>query len=188
MDNGKIIKNYSVALFANAVMQGKEEKIFQQIQSIEQSINSNPKLAAIMVSPIVPKLNKSAIIQLLVENLRLEEIIKRFLLLLVKNSRLSILKDIVPFYQKLLDQSKNIKAVEVISAKILALKEQQQLKEYLESDFGQPIKIKFANDQSIIGGMVIKYDSKLLDCSIAGALSKIEKIFKNTKIFTLEVT
>ncbi|HJD63552.1 MAG TPA: F0F1 ATP synthase subunit delta [Rickettsia endosymbiont of Sericostoma sp.] len=182
MNNNKLVLNYTSALFDNALANALEDKIFEQVTIIDQFINDNPQIKAIIFSPIVKGIDKCKIIELITKNFNVESIVKRFLLILLKHSRMPILSSIVVLYQQLLNRNKNIKMVTITSAKILHSKEKQWLTKYLEDDFQQKVAIKFSQNQSVIGGIIIQYDSMVRDYSIAGMLEKITKTLKTAKI------
>jgi F-type H+-transporting ATPase subunit delta len=182
MNNNKLVLNYTSALFDNALANALEDKIFEQVTIIDQFINDNPQIKAIIFSPIVKGIDKCKIIELITKNFNVESIVKRFLLILLKHSRMPILSSIVVLYQQLLNRNKNIKMVTITSAKILHSKEKQWLTKYLEDDFQQKVAINFSQNQSVIGGIIIQYDSMVMDYSIAGMLEKITKTLKTAKI------
>ncbi len=182
MINNKLVQNYTSALFNNALANALEDKIFEQVTIIDQFINDNPQIKDVIFSPVVKDIDKCKIIELITKNFSVESIVKRFLLILLKHSRMPILSSIVVLYQQLLNRSKNIKMVTITSAKILHSKEKQWLTKYLEDDFQQKVAINFSQNQSIIGGIIIQYDSIVRDYSIAGMLEKITKTLKTAKI------
>ncbi len=181
MINNKLVQNYTSALFDNALANALEDKIFEQITIIDQFINDNLQIKDVIFSPIVKDIDKCKIIELITKNFNVESIVKRFLLILLKHSRMPILSSIVVLYQQLLNKSRNIKMVTIISAKILHSKEKQWLTKYLEADFQQKVAINFSQNQSVIGGIIIQYDSMVRDYSIAGMLEKIIKTLKTAK-------
>lgn len=182
MINHKLVRNYTSALFANALSNALEDRIFEQITIITKIITENPKVKNIIFSPIVREADKLKIIGVIEKTLDIEHILKRFLVILLKHSRAAILPDIVSLYQLLLNNNKNIKMVNITSAKILRPEEKQWIKQYLEDDLQQKVAIKYSENPLIIGGIIIKYDSVIRDCSIIGALEKIKKTLKTVKI------
>lgn len=181
MTREKLSKNYAAALFNNGRDNNTEGEIFEQIKVINQAIDDNINIKKVMCSPIIHKLHKINAIKLLAKTLKINNMVQNFLLLLIENSRMSILEEIVKIYHQLLDESKNIKAVQVISAKILKSQEQDWLKDYIEEELKQKAEVVFTLDPTIIGGVVIKYDSILQDYSIKGSLEMIAKTLKTAR-------
>lgn len=182
MINNKLVRNYTSALFDNALASSLEDKVLQQITIINQFIEDNSQIKAVIFSPIVKDVDKCKIIEFFTETFNIESIVKRFLLILLRHSRMPILSNIVVLYQQLLNNSRNIKMVKVTSSKSLQTREKEWLTQYLADDFQQKVAINFCQSQSIIGGIVVQYDSIVRDYSIAGMLEKITKTLKATKI------
>ncbi|MFP3120939.1 F0F1 ATP synthase subunit delta [Rickettsia sp. R2] len=182
MNKGNLIENYAVALFNNAMVDNIQDKIFEEITSINRIITDNFDIREFLFSPIVNKNDKINAVNSLAKNIKISTIVQNFLLLLVKNSRTAILSNIVDAYNTLLYESKNIKIVQVISANKLQPKEQEWIKSRIEKELNQKTEILFDIDNTIIGGIVIKYDSMLQDYSIKGSLEKITKALKTVNI------
>ena len=169
----KVIKNYALSLFDSAVTLSIQDKIFKQLEDINLILENNPELLKVLCSPVVVKQSKLRLISIVINELKVEKVLEHFLLLVVKNARISICKDVILKYQELLDRSHNIKNVKVTVSKALNKNEQESIVKYLEKDFQQKIKVEFHCNMDIIGGIVVEYDSKLIDYSVAGALARI---------------
>jgi len=177
-----LIGNYAVALFNNAKFDNTQDKVFEEITFVSSIIKDNPKIKELLSSQVVNKADKIELINSLIKNIKISKIIQNFLLLLIKNSRTAILPSIIDEYNKLLYESKNIKMVQVISASELKPIEQEWIKSRIEKELNQKIAVILNIDPTIIGGIIIKYDSMLEDYSIKGSLDKIAKTLKNTKV------
>jgi len=182
MVQNNLVQNYAVALFNNAKSDNIQDKIFEEITIVNSIIEDNFEIKEFLFSPIVNKNDKINVVNSLVKNTKFNKIVNNFLLLLIKNSRTTILSNIVGMFNKLLYESRNIKIVQVISANKLQPKEQEWIKSHIEKELNQKTEILFDIDSTIIGGIVIKYDSMLQDYSIKGSLDKIAKTLKNTKV------
>ena len=182
MNKDNLIENYAVALFNNAMVDNIQDKIFEEITAINRIITDNFDIREFLFSPIVNKNDKINAVNSLAKNIKISTIVQNFLLLLVKNSRTAILSNIVDVYNTLLYESKNIKIVQVISANKLQPKEQEWIKSLIEKELNQKTEILFDIDSTIIGGIVVKYDSMLQDYSIKGSLEKIAKILRKVRV------
>lgn len=182
MNKDILTQNYAVALFNNAKFDNTQDKILEEINLVMSIIENNIELKELLSSPIVNQVDKIGMINSLVKNIKISKIMQNFLLLLIKNSRTSILADIASIYSKLLYESKNMKIVQVISASKLQQKEQEWVKINMEQELKQETKISFEIDPTIIGGIVIKYDSILQDYSIKGSLDKIARTLQKVRV------
>ncbi|XVN42646.1 MAG: ATP synthase F1 subunit delta [Candidatus Rickettsia vulgarisii] len=184
MIDTRLVRNYSLALFENVDNDLLADKILEQIKIIDGLVQENQEVKNILYSPITEYKDKLQIIESITKNFNIEPIVKQLLILLLKHSRMSVLSNVVAYYQDLLNKSRNIKMVKVTSSKNLQEEEQKWLQKYLEDSLKQKIVINYDNDKELIGGIIIEYDSILLDYSINGVLKKLQKNVKNANIDT----
>lgn len=172
----KIIKNYAVALFETLVSENKKEDVLNQLKEIDTLMNKEEGLNVIMRSPIIKKSDKIHIIQIITKHFKVEKNLQNFLVILVKNSRMGIFSQLVEFYAELLMDSQNIKVVKVTSSKTLSIPSQKEIKNYLEGELKKKVSISFTSDESIVGGIIVRYGSNMIDLSVAGVLERMKKM------------
>ncbi len=182
MQNLQVIRNYTIAMLAGLSSAKDQDKILQELKIINQVIQSNDDLKHIINSPIKSKSSKIEIIKSIIVERKLGPLIQAFLSLLVRNKRLNLLADIINCYENMLNEKRLIKDVEIFSAKTLSNEEKKYLVKQLEKGLNLTIAPRFKEDQSLIGGIKIAYDSKLIDLSIAQALKKINQQVKNISL------
>lgn len=174
----KIVKNYAQSLFLQAKKIKKEAQIFNDIQYLNDNILSDDRLREIMISPILEFSTKIRIINVLNEKAKFEKISQNFFHILIKNGRIELLGAIVDEFDYMIKEQKNIKSVQLSSCNQLSAKETYFIKQLLEYKLGKEIEIDSIIDKTLLGGVVIKYDSIIIDCSLQGALNKIEQIIR----------
>lgn len=172
----KIIKNYANSLFAQAKIESYEERIIEEIKLFGACLFSSDDFKEVMLSPIINKNQKNNIIKSIIQKYNLSDLAKYFLFTLVKNSRMHLLINIITEIERLYKEQMGIKAVTVFSTSHLEPKELELIKIFLEKSLNTKVEINQEINKSLLGGIIIKYDSKLIDFSIYGVLNKIEKI------------
>ncbi len=172
----KIVKNYAHSLFVQAKKESKENKVFENIRVFGDVLRDFSALKTMLCSPIIDKSDKDRFIDILTNKLKSESLLKRVLYILIKNARMHLFSEIVDEYEALLRESKGIKFVEISSASKLGKKEMEFIHNLLESSLDKKIELEHSVDESLLGGVIVKYDSNLLDCSVQGALDRIQKI------------
>jgi ATP synthase F1 delta subunit len=175
MENSKVVNNYARALFSNALSCGKVEEVLSQIKVLGGAIDRDRFVKEGISSPIIAPIRKVEMLSKVMGQLALHDLTKQFLLTMVKNSRIEFLDKVIDCYQGLLDENNSVKVVHVTSARPLDKKDQDFIKDYLSKEISQKIELKLEEDKKIIRGIVIRYDSKVIDCSILGAIKKIEQ-------------
>ena len=178
----KIVKNYSQALFVSIKKLSKKNRILEQISIFANLVQENSLVRNVLCSPVIDRAVKVRLVDLVVTKYKFEEISKQFLYVLIKNARCILLPQIASTLDELIAATKGIKLAEVSSAFKLGTKEIKFIQEFLEKELGQKIELLANVDASLIGGVIIKYDSNLIDCSVQGALDRIKKVAIKTKI------
>jgi F-type H+-transporting ATPase subunit delta len=180
--NLKIVKNYSTALYVGAKKDNIESKVLNQISSLTQALLKSSLATQALCSPVIDNKIKKSMIDLVCSKFKFDKITNRFLYILIKNSRFSLLAQIAEDFANIIADSQGIKRAEVSSAFKLGTKEIGLISGLLEAELGKKIEIDVSIDPSLIGGAVIKYDCNLIDYSVRGALERIKKVATGSKI------
>ena len=178
----KIVKNYSQALYSGAKKSKIEDKVLEQITVLGQVVSNSSRVMQALCSPIVDSQIKKKILDLVASKLKFEKTTINFLHILVKNSRFSLILEIIENFTEIIAESKDIKYARISSAYKLGKKELDLISGFLESELGKKIDLETNIDSSLIGGAVIEYDCNLIDCSVSGALDRIKKIAVDSKM------
>lgn len=177
----KIISNYAQALFKTTKEASIDEKVLDQILVLVNVLKESRSVREAFYSPVVDRVIKIKLIDLVSKKYKFEEISKQFLYVLIKNSRFMVLEQISIKFSELIADSKGIAAAEVLSASKLGKKEINALKSFLEAKLEKKVNLETNIDPSLIGGIVIKYGSSLIDCSVQGALGRIQNVAGKSK-------
>ena len=172
----KIVRNYTNSLFELAQNANLEDDLYKKLVIIVGIIFSSKELCNFICSPLIQSGHKKKIIDVIITKVKCPKLLIRFLYILIDNMRINFLQDIKSYYYNLLLESKGIKAVGVTFAKECTHNQLDNITNYLEKELDSFVEISTCIDTSLIAGMVIQYDSNLLDCSVAGMLHKIRKI------------
>ncbi len=172
----KIVKNYAQSLFSQAKKEYKESEVFENIRAFNEVLRNFSAVKKMLCSPIIEKSDKDRFVDILTNELKSDLLLKRALSILIKNARINLFSEIVDEYELLLMESKGIKFVKISSAFKLEKKEMGFIRNLLESELDKKIELEHSVDESLLGGVVVKYDSNLIDCSVQGVLDRIQKI------------
>ena len=104
-----------------------------------------------------------------------------FLKVLAQNHRLNLLEIILKQFISLYNDKHNIAEVDVTTVIELSSEQDKRLKSKLSDIFNKKIEINYIINPEIVGGLVIKYGTNLIDVSIKHKLDTLEKIMKGTK-------
>jgi F-type H+-transporting ATPase subunit delta len=189
MSDSKIAKIYADALFQSGLelyLKDKDPEAFYQlifnIEDIIKLLDMNLLFQTYLDSPTVPKAKKKSLIQkTLGDKLLLKTI--NFLLILIDAKRINLLESIGVYYLDQVYYYMGIRFVDVYSTVELTTKQQTVLSTKLQSMFKpvftkpyiQPVKIvlRVNTDSSLLGGLIIKSESKIIDLSLKGDLQRL---------------
>jgi F-type H+-transporting ATPase subunit delta len=106
---------------------------------------------------------------------QLKKIISNFAEVLVKNNETAKIERIVKYFNSFWNKDKGIIEAEVISRYKLDAKTVASLQEYIKKDSGQEkVVMSQKQDESIIGGIIVKYGDKILDSSLRTKLFELK--------------
>jgi len=95
--------------------------------------------------------------------------------LLVERRRIALLPQISAEYRRLLDRHKGIQRAEVVTAVSLTDEDRAQIERSLSEVTGKKVVITSKVDPSVIGGLIARFDGKLLDGSTKSRLEALKK-------------
>lgn len=161
-----IVKLYSSSLFTYAIENKLVSKIIEDIEKIENNLLSDESLIKSIAAPIFSENEQHQIISSIAAKLKLIPETINFIDSLAKNKRLKLLKNILDLFKILAIESSGAKVVEVTLSENLSAVKQDAVKSQLETIFASNLIINFKQDPSIISGIIVKFNNKMLDASL----------------------
>lgn len=180
MVDKKVIRNYATCLFESVGSQ-QHQKILEQMHLLNKILTDSMDVRFVLQSPVISKPDKMKVIKAFGKKFNFEDVLLKFFKVIIKNARFEILSAIIEEYEALLAKSKGIKSVVIETAAKLGKKELAVLQKYLEDKLQKTVNLDIIENKSLIGGVVIKYDSLLYDFSFNGAINKFEKALKGAR-------
>lgn len=174
MASSRIASRYSKSLFDLAIQDNKIEQIKEDMLLIESICESSNDLIALLKNPIVKAESKKAVMLKLIGVT--DKSTQDFVSFLIDKKREEELPSIASQFIASYNQMKGISQATVVSAVPLSDTKLSQMQSYVEQLLNQSdIQLHNEVDPSIIGGVIIKYEDKLLDKSVSKELREIRK-------------
>lgn len=164
-------RRYARALFDLAVTKNTVDAVASELAAIAEA-SSSPALKGVFASPLVSAAQQRKV----VGALTLSEMTQKFLGVLVANRRLSLIAPIAEAFTALARAHRGEAVVEITSAAPLSAEKQSALTQTLEKATKQKITLNQKVDASLLGGLVIRQGSKLLDLSLKGKLRRLTNL------------
>lgn len=147
----------------------------EELSEFDRFLSSRAKILEALQSPFLPAAKKKEMAAEILEQTSIGEKIKRFLLLLVENSRLSLLPEILAYMPVLWNEEQGISTFEVSSVIPLSVDQKKRLQEKLARLEKRPVALSFMTDPSLIGGLSIRKGNIVYDASIQGDLERLKQ-------------
>ena len=171
----KIAAPYARALFDFSVEKNIMHQITADFQNLDIFLNETVELTEYFNNPIVSKEAKREVLTKTLKSQINTETFK-FLMILVTRDRINLLSSIIARYLELVYETASIKMIEVSTAFVFTnLQKNTLIKKLKELTNAREIRLVIAVDPSLIGGFLIKTDSKVIDFSIKNQLQKLAK-------------
>jgi F-type H+-transporting ATPase subunit delta len=171
----KIAAPYARALFDFSVEKNIMHQITADFQNLDIFFQESSELTEYLNSPVVKQEAKREILSKTLKSQINTETFK-FLMFLVERDRINILSAIIENYLELVYQTASIKMIEVSTASSFTDDQKDTLIEILkELTNAREIRLVINEDPSLIGGFLIKTESKVIDFTIKNQLQQLAK-------------
>src|SRR5210317_1053149 len=171
----KIAGPYARALFDFSVEKNIMHQITADFQNLESFLNEAVELTEYLNNPIVSQNAKCEVLTKTLQSQVNTETFK-FLIILVNRNRINVLESIITNYLELVYETASIKMIEVSTAFAFNnLQKNMLIKKLKELTNAREIRLVITVDSSLIGGFLIKTESKVIDFSIKNQLQNLAK-------------
>ncbi len=169
---------YATALFELAQSAKKLDTIAADLRTLKAMVHDSADLARVLTSQIASRKDKIAAMTTLCTTAGLDELTHHFVSLVAKNRRLFALCDMIDTFLRLLSHSRGEVSAHVISAKSLNEKQLSAVSEILKKTMGNKLSIEPLIDEDLLGGMIVKVGSRMIDTSLKTQLQQLHLSMK----------
>ena len=173
-----IAARYAQALFELAKEQKSIDKLALNVAELSDVVEASEDLVSLINSPIYNSDAQTIAISAIVEKMGLLESFGSTLGLMATKRRLFVLPALLDRLEDLIANHKGEVSAEVITAKSLTKTQSDKLSKAITAQVGKSVKIKAIVDDDIIGGLVVKVGSKMVDTSIRSKLNSLQNVMK----------
>jgi len=164
--------------YANAVFElAQEEKSVEAVErdfiTLRRLIDQNPDLARLVKAPVFTRDEQARTMKAVLEKMGAANLTSRFILTIAAKRRLFALGDIIRAYERLVAKLRGEVQAQVTSARTLSDAETIELKAILKSKLGRDPRLEAKVDPNLLGGLVVKVGSRMIDSSLRTKLNSI---------------
>jgi F-type H+-transporting ATPase subunit delta len=179
---GKLAQRYAKALF-NAVVQqeGTEghpspaQKVAASLGQFARLWEEQPELSGSMLNPMFDRHDRLNALLKVAEQLAMPEVVKRTLRVIYEHERAALIPQIAAAFARLADSAAGVVPVEITVARAVAGDEVHNIEQHLRGTVAGDLRFTWLIDPSLIGGMIVKYQGKVVDGSLNSRLEQIER-------------
>jgi len=168
-------KSYADALFSLALETNTVFETLMALKEIHSGLYATEGAIDLLASPSIPKDERCAVLEKAFGDIQPAHVMS-FVGVLVQHGCIRELDDCLAAYTQLHDEHSRLSTAYVTSAVELTKGEKAELTEKLSRKFGRTIHLECAVDPSLLGGLVVRVDSKVIDGSLKHRLQEIKEV------------
>ena len=169
---------YAAALFDLAEEAKALDSVADDLRQLRTMIAGSPDLLRLLRSPVLSRSEQSRALAAVLNQAGSGDLTKRFVGLVAENRRLFALSDMIEAFLADLARRRGEVTASVTSAAPLSEEQQAHLGEALRRALGGKVSIDLKTDRSLIGGLLIKVGSRLVDSSLKSKLQRLQLVMK----------
>ena len=175
------VTNTYARAFADAVFdKGLDaDKALQEAQAVAELVAGNSELRAVWEAPSITAEQKRAVLDAIVARRGISRTVRNFIAVLIDHRRINFLGPIVKQFELELNQRLGFTEAEITSARELDQADRRLIEGRMEKLTGKKVRARYALDESILGGAVVKIGSTIYDGSVSGQLERIRQALSN---------
>jgi F-type H+-transporting ATPase subunit delta len=174
MSDATVARRYAQALYQEAAATGDAERIDEDMQSVQESLDASRELDLFFRSPLIAREKKDAVIGKLFDG-KVAPLTVRLMRLLVEKGREDLLPAVVRQYSELRDERLGVVEATVKTAMPLDEAERDALRKALEGRTGKKVRLKTDVVPELIGGAVVRIGDRVYDGSVQHQLESLRE-------------
>lgn len=169
---------YALALFELANEQQKLAAVGKDLAAVQQALGESDAFKALTTSPLVGRDEAVRAVAATAGAMKLDGITANFLGVLAKNRRLSQLPGVIRAFNTLSARHRGELTAEVTAAHQLDSGQVDAIRQNLRTRMGRDITVDLHVDPAILGGLVVRIGSQMIDGSIRTKLNTLAQVMK----------
>ncbi|MEX0923608.1 MAG: F0F1 ATP synthase subunit delta [Rhodovibrionaceae bacterium] len=175
---GGLAGRYASALFELADEQKKLDKVAEDLTALKAAIDTSEDLAELIRSPLYGRDLQAKAMGALLDKMKVEDLTRNFVLVIVRNRRLFVLRRIADAYLIELARRRGEVTAQVTAASELSEDQKKALTEALGKSMSGKVQLDVKIDPAILGGLIVRVGSRMIDSSVRSKLQRLKFAMK----------
>jgi len=160
---------------------GRYEQYGKELQEFSQFCRDHQEFGGVIGNQVFSVEDRKEILKMVLERSGFSDLMKNFLNLLLDKNRIGAIDQITMHYERLTDEISNIARAEVMTPSPLGTAAQDKLKKALGDLTKKEIRMEIREDESLIGGVIVKIGDMVLDGSVKAQLQGLKESLKRSE-------
>lgn len=173
-----IAGRYATALFELAVEQGALDQAEADVAALKSALGESADLSRLISSPIYGRADQARAMSALAGQMGLGSVVSNLIGVMAQKRRLFVLPGVLEIFGALLAEHRGEVTAKVTAARLLTDEQIDALKSTLKQKLERDVKLDIMIDPAIIGGLIVKVGSRMIDTSIRSKLAGLQNAMR----------
>ncbi len=178
MSESGLAGRYALALLELAEEKKSLDAVADDLRGIKGLLDESEDLQRLIHSPRFGSDDQTKAMDAILDKAGVDDLTKRFVKVVVANRRLFALSDIISAYLSELARRRGEITAEVTAARELTDAQKDKLVESLKKAAGAKVQVDVKVDPALLGGLIVKVGSRMIDGSLKTKLAKLQVAMK----------
>lgn len=169
---------YATALFELARDAGELDRAEADLNQLDAALGGSPELADLIRNPVYTRSEQGAAMAAVADRMGLGPLVRNVVALMASKRRLFALPQTIAQFRALLAEHRGEVTADVTAAHELSDAQRDALAAKLKDSLGRDVKLNVRVDRDIIGGLVVRVGSRMIDSSIRSRLARLQNAMK----------
>lgn len=169
---------YASALFELADENKALDRTAADLAGLRRMLVESPDLSRMVRSPVLSRAEQGGAMAAIMEKAGFSDLTRRFIGLVAQNRRLFALTSMIDAFLAELARRRGEMTARVTAARPMSDAQVKALSDALRASMGTQVDVEVAVDPALIGGMIVKVGSRMVDSSVRTKLNKLQLAMK----------
>jgi len=170
-----IARRYAKALIEIGTKSGDLTQLQNELDAVAKLVAGNADLKRFVESPLVLPKKKAEVMDAILTQAKASQNLRNFFKVVAEAGRLNLLGTLSSVFHELVDERAGIVVAQVTSAQELSETQKKALEASLAKRTGKTVRLKLAQDASLLGGLKVQLGSTVLDATLQGQLRLLKQ-------------
>ncbi len=176
-----IAARYATAVFELSNDAKGLKSLETDINALSAALQGSADLKTLLTSPLYSRDEQAGAVAAIAKKMKLSATMANTLALMASKRRLFVVPHMLTALREKLAEQKGEVTADVVSAKALTKAQSDKLAKTLKASVGSDVIINATVDESLIGGLVVKVGSKMIDTSVRAKLNALQNTMKEAR-------